>query len=244
MFDLSNLGIVIEAPSGPYPFGRLINSNPIGSGNGSPAVAEWANDAIMGMYAALDHFGLSPSGLQEQVGNSDFVRLLQAVSPIGSFIDMGTDTDPSTLGIRVLAADGSTVSEVTYADLFVVIGTKWNTGGEPGGEFRLPDFRGKFRRGWDAGAGVDSGRVFGENHPDRFQGHLFNIDSSIGTNNMVVEPSATGPVANGNNTPGAGASSQPRYQTTAPISDGVNGTPRTGDETNPNNETAYIGIRY
>lgn len=38
-----------------------------------------------------------------------------------------------------LLADGSTVSQVTYAALFAVCGTTFNTGGEPVGTFRLPN---------------------------------------------------------------------------------------------------------
>jgi len=152
MYRLDNLGIVIEAPSSQYPYGRLVNSNPLGSGNGSPAIAEWANDPLMALYAALDHFGLTPSDLQEQVGNSDLVKIIEAIYPVGSFIDFGADVDPATLNVRALKADGSTVSEVTYAELFAAIGTTWNTGGEPVGTFRLPDLRGKFRRGYDAEA--------------------------------------------------------------------------------------------
>lgn len=38
-----------------------------------------------------------------------------------------------------LLADGTTVSQVTYAALFAVCGTAFNTGGEPVGDFRLPN---------------------------------------------------------------------------------------------------------
>lgn len=38
-----------------------------------------------------------------------------------------------------LLADGTTVSQVTYAALFAVCGTTFNTGGEPVGDFRLPN---------------------------------------------------------------------------------------------------------
>lgn len=42
-----------------------------------------------------------------------------------------------------LPCDGSVVLQATYPDLFAAIGTSWNTGGELGTEFRLPDFRGR-----------------------------------------------------------------------------------------------------
>ena len=38
-----------------------------------------------------------------------------------------------------LLADGSVVSQITYAALFAVCGTAFNTGGEPVGDFRLPN---------------------------------------------------------------------------------------------------------
>ena len=57
-----------------------------------------------------------------------------------------------------LLCQGQSVSKVTYAALFAVIG--YTYGGE-GDKFNLPDFRGMFPRGFDAGRGVDTGRVLG-----------------------------------------------------------------------------------
>ncbi|HUV39842.1 MAG TPA: tail fiber protein [Planctomycetota bacterium] len=53
--------------------------------------------------------------------------------------------------------DGDTVSETTFANLFAVIGTTYNTGGEPGGEFRLPDMRGRLPVGLDNMGGASAG---------------------------------------------------------------------------------------
>ena len=58
---------------------------------------------------------------------------------------------------QVLARSG------TYADLFAAIGTAFNTGGESSEQFRLPDLRGEFVRGYDHGRGVDSGRNVAHN---------------------------------------------------------------------------------
>ena len=236
MVELDGLGIVIEPASGPYPFGRLINSNPLGSGTGSPAVAEWANDPIQMVYAALAHFGISASDVAEQVGDSDLVRLFQAVYPVGALIGFATDTDPATLDIRALICDGSTVSEATYADLFAVIGTKWNTGGEPGGSFRLPDFRGKFRRGYDAGAGIDTGRVFGVGQLDAVQLHQHGLvlDSSLESGGSAAALWNARDFA----VVVAAKNITSTYET-----DG-GGTPRTADETRGINETEYVFIRY
>jgi microcystin-dependent protein len=48
-----------------------------------------------------------------------------------------------------LLCAGQTVSQATFANLFAVVGTTYNIGGEPGGEFRLPDLRGRVPVGLD-----------------------------------------------------------------------------------------------
>lgn len=51
-----------------------------------------------------------------------------------------------------LLCDGSVISRTTYADLFAIIGTTYNTGGEAGTHFRLPDLRGRASLGAGTGA--------------------------------------------------------------------------------------------
>lgn len=70
-----------------------------------------------------------------------------------------------------LQADGSVVSRTTYAALFAAIGTTYNTGGEAGTDFRLPDLRGYFVRG--SGANVDgtTSGAFGAKQADAFEDH-------------------------------------------------------------------------
>ena len=69
-----------------------------------------------------------------------------------------------------LACEGATVSRTTYAALYAAIGTTFNTGGEAGTDFRLPDFRGNFLRGWDTGGTIDPGRAFGSFQTDLERG--------------------------------------------------------------------------
>lgn len=59
-----------------------------------------------------------------------------------------------------LFANGSAVSRTTYAKLFSKIGTHYG-GGNGSTTFTLPDLRGVFLRGWDAGRGLDGGRSIG-----------------------------------------------------------------------------------
>lgn len=65
----------------------------------------------------------------------------------------GTDTAPE----GYLLADGSDVSQTTYADLYAVIGTTFGAPG--GGNFTLPDFRGRVPLGKDNMGGVSADRV-------------------------------------------------------------------------------------
>ena len=48
-----------------------------------------------------------------------------------------------------LLANGQTVSRTTYADLFEICGTRFNTGGEAGSDFRLPSIKGRVVMGMD-----------------------------------------------------------------------------------------------
>ena len=51
--------------------------------------------------------------------------------------------------------DGSTVSRTDYAELYMAIGDAWGNG-DGSTTFHLPDMRGRFMRGVDAGAGRDA----------------------------------------------------------------------------------------
>lgn len=73
--------------------------------------------------------------------------------PPGTILAYGDDTPPA----GYLSCDGSLVDMNTYPALFNAIGVNWGGDGLP--NFRLPDLRGRFPRGWDEGAGVDPNAV-------------------------------------------------------------------------------------
>ncbi|WP_212625610.1 phage tail protein [Pseudomonas sp. PP3] len=60
-----------------------------------------------------------------------------------------------------LEIDGSVKSIAIYPDLAAFLGTAFNKGDEGAGNFRLPETRGEFLRGWDHGRGIDAGRGVG-----------------------------------------------------------------------------------
>lgn len=74
--------------------------------------------------------------------------------PIGSVIYYAASNQP----VGWLKCDGSLVSKTAFPQLFSKIGYTY---GGAGNDFRLPDLRGEFLRGWDDGRGVDGARAFG-----------------------------------------------------------------------------------
>ncbi|MEQ8286057.1 phage tail protein [Thalassospira sp.] len=83
-----------------------------------------------------------------------------------------------------LVCDGSAVSRAEYAGLFATVGTLWGHGDEVS-TFNLPDLRGEFVRGFDAGRGVDDGRVFASGQDHALQDHdhrLGAMDAQSGVN--------------------------------------------------------------
>ena len=82
-----------------------------------------------------------------------------------------------------LECDGSIISRTTYSALFAVLGTTYGVG-DGTTTFKLPDYRGRFMRGWDHGAGVDpdkaartdrgdgtTGDAVGTKQADEFKSH-------------------------------------------------------------------------
>ncbi|QXI40987.1 tail fiber protein [Pseudomonas xantholysinigenes] len=103
---------------------------------------------------------------------------LRSSTPVGAILPFPKAEVPA----GYLELDGSLQSVVSYPDLATYLGTTYNTGSEPAGYFRLPDYRGEFLRGWDHGRGVDAGRNIGSQQT----GSLQTLDS---TN---VTPTVTG----------------------------------------------------
>ena len=92
------------------------------------------------------------------VDGTGLVKKIPALVPPGMVNAFAGTTAPT----GYLICDGSAVSRTTYADLFAVTGTNYGVG-DGATTFNLPDLRGEFIRGFDAGRGVDPTRGFGSN---------------------------------------------------------------------------------
>ncbi|QXI25389.1 tail fiber protein [Pseudomonas iranensis] len=78
-----------------------------------------------------------------------------------------------------LELDGSVKSIAIYPDLAAFLGTDFNKGDEGVGNFRVPESRGEFLRGWDHGRGVDAGRAVGSWQKPSV--HVFDTGTSVAT---------------------------------------------------------------
>jgi microcystin-dependent protein len=108
-----------------------------------------------------------PSGLQGDTGPTGAAGPTGATGPIGATGTTGATgaTGVTSPGLPTgsitqfagssapsgwLTCDGTAVSRTTFADLFAVIGTTYNTGGEAGTDFRLPNMKGRVPVGFDS----------------------------------------------------------------------------------------------
>jgi len=122
-----------------------------------------------------------------------------------------------------LLCNGAFVSTTTYANLYARIGAIFGTGS---GTFKLPDLRGYFIRGVDAGAGIDAGRAMGSIQDDAFETHTHSIWLSISSSNDFDT---------------TGGSGSGRNATTSQSGDPSAGS---GTETRPKNVALYYCIKY
>jgi microcystin-dependent protein len=177
-----------------------------------------------GTLQGLCQFTISKVGKPNVTGVdvTPFVNLQFDTGSIGEIKAFAGNVDSA----HFLTADGSAVSRSGYAELFRKIGTTYGAG-DGSTTFNLPDLRGVFLRGLDAGRGLDSGRALGSYQADTFASHVHGI---------VV----------GNN---AGADTRGFKASNMSVQAGtVVGTPNSeatgGTETRPKNVAINYGIRF
>ena len=121
-----------------------------------------------------------------------------------------------------IKCNGSLLLRSSYPRLFATIGTIWNTGSESSLQFRTPDFRGEFLRGFDDGRGVDIARAFGSFQADEFRSHNHGMTGTIASS--TGSPQGNPATWNGTSLWNTG--------------------PTGGNETRPRNKTVNYWIKY
>lgn len=109
---------------------------------------------------------------QDPTATTGYWRLigpsLYGLMPVGSGVTVYHNDVPD---IGWLKCNGAVLLRSAYPRLFAKIGTIWNTGGESTTQFRLPDMRGEFPRGWDDSRGIDVGRTLGSSQNSQIEQH-------------------------------------------------------------------------
>ena len=162
-----------------------------------------------------------------ELTGANLAALINAAIPSGLIMPFGNTTAPTGF----VACDGSAISRTTFADLFTAIGTVWGVG-DGGTTFNVPDLRGGFVRGTGSHGSENmadgnpfAGPAVGAFEEDRMQGHRHSS-----TNNFVESVASGGAALDPFE---AGTTIKFTATTQDPVTDTVNDTPRTGDETRP-----------
>ncbi|UCP09458.1 phage tail protein [Pseudomonas sp. MM213] len=121
---------------------------------------------------------LAGFGIKDTYTKPEVEALIAQVSalPVGSMLGLPVNKVPPGF----LELDGSVRSIATFPDLAAFLGTAFNQGNEGAGNFRLPESRGEFLRGWDHGRGVDVGRVLGSGQLGQLEEHEHGARSGLG----------------------------------------------------------------
>jgi len=206
---------------------------------------------ITGAVSSTNRFYTSndPAALGELTTKRYVDALLANATPTGCVAYFATPTPPTGW----IKANGAVLPIVSYQALFNTLpkqsngNTIWWLPGDGPTNFRLPDLRGQFIRGWNDGISngnttntgtnptiptTDASRSFGSSQLDQLQGHIHGTGAptpSLGT-------------ASGSNQNGAWGTVT--YYSGDPLTDGVNGTPRYGPETRPTNIALLACIKY
>ncbi len=167
----------------------------------------------------------------------------------------GTTTPPGVIEMYggptapdgYLMCDGSSISRSDYPALFAAIGTVY--GAADASHFNVPNMQGVVPRGTGfqvINTRTKTGPSLGELQEDQFQGHYQRIQTNdsgynSGTDKVEIVTDNTGGSATGiaRNSDGTATAVNPMgvYD---PITDGVNGDPRTGEET----RVSALGLNF
>ncbi|WP_051909369.1 hypothetical protein [Neorhizobium galegae] len=155
------------------------------------------------------------------------VDALSAV-PIGTVIDVyGNGTSAIPGYVKVVSGLEITAALPELRAFGLANGWAVNGSGNP----VMPSGDALFKRGWKSGQTRDAGRTFGSVQEDAFQGHIHTTPGNNSGSFAYLNPSL-----------GDGALYK-QVNSSAPVTDGVNGAPRVAAETRPANMTVTYYIK-
>ena len=158
---------------------------------------------------------LAKMGIKDSYTKAEIEAMIAQASalPVGAMVSFPVDK----VAPGFLEIDGSAKSIAVFPDLAAFLGTAFNKGDEGAGNFRLPESRGEFLRGWDHGRGVDAGRAVGSWQDHQLQSHMHALRHTVSTatgsgSGLAVVISGAGTGANSDIpiTGNVGAETRPR----------------------------------
>jgi hypothetical protein len=153
-------------------------------------------------------------------------------NPVGSMQMFAGSTAPS----GYLICDGTAVSRSTYAKLFAVIGVGFGVG-DNSTTFNIPDMRGAAPAGVGTSSGYTANETvaLGTKYDDQMQGHHHNLYGLINGTSLGQSLPTYG---------SDGTAVDTLVDILSPITDGTNGTPRTGTVTKGKTVGVNFIIKY
>lgn len=216
------------------------------------------------MSAQTDHDKIVELEKRLQALDQEFrpriVKLEIVEPPVGTIVAFAGPLSKIPQNWRL--CNGDPLSKNDYPQLWDKIENYWGGDGSP--NFRLPDLRGVFLRGVDAGANKDRDRdkrvpsnpgkpknEAGSLQADQMQTHIHNVTSTVPfplyrtVPEKVDNDDQKEAIVNGNEGPGGEDPNAGGVTTTIsePVAFGTGGTPRIGSETRPVNAYVYWLIK-
>jgi len=195
----------------PFPTTQAINVSSPGAGDGTEFIALMVNDIWGSKQAIMYHAFLTPSGSSETYSSSQILQALKnGLSPVGTVLMTHAQSDPTSLGFRLLLMNGQGIFRANYPELDTIcyvgdpnngVADAYYHADDAAGAIRnttgnyliLPDMRGVFVRGYDPTALVDpdgAGRIFPDFQDHAMDGHDHSCYFQTGGSPGAQEPGA------------------------------------------------------
>lgn len=183
--------------------GQFQDGTPQTGQQGTILSEAWFNDLQENICTVIEDGGLVlekgdhdqlRDAIQAMIDTAGDAIIAATRTPVGTVIALDGPTVPA----GYLALDGGQYVRATYPDLVAYYTAQARLiAGDTGAQFRVPDYRGRFLRGWSATNAVDTGgpRAPGSLQADELKAHTHTLPSQNNPNagaNYVEDADSSG----------------------------------------------------